>query len=137
MPEPFEEAKNKWLASMEARVRDPEKFPTAMAPWDEQVYFQAVRETTYVTVITGTQQVAQADSMRVGIVFSLGGTDPCRLSTNPTITLSSGITLSQGVNPFVVLQKDLGNLCQIEWYALLSGMSRLTVVEIRLREFPS
>lgn len=137
MAEPFTEAKERWIASMEARVRDRSNPPSAMAPWDEMAFFQPVKTSSFSSNPGVIQQVATSNSARVGLIFANPSSVTVRLTVTPNVAGLFLIDLPTLAMPWVILQKDLGILCQSEWFASVPLMGNLTVYEILLKEFNS
>jgi hypothetical protein len=131
------DATRRWLAGQDARVKRYSRGslpPKVMAPWDENAYFQAVRETT--SVGGALQQLATADPMRVAIIFSLAGGAAAVIATSRDLAGSSGIALGSNSPIFAITQQQYGNLCQSEWWAVPGPGITISIFEVRLRDWP-
>jgi hypothetical protein len=131
------EATRRWLAGQQTSKRDGrgQLPPRTMAPWDENAYFQAIQE-TFFTGVAGTHQLAQADPMRVALIFSLNTGATALITTQPGNVTFAGILLNSTQSTLVITQRDFGNLCQSDWWTALGPGINITVIEVRLREWP-
>lgn len=106
-----------------------------LAPWEEIGYFQLPN--VIVTPLTGPvgwTQIAPNSPNRVSLTISSTGST--RLSTDNTIATGAGIAITNTMAPYVVREKDDGNLCTSAWYAVNGGAGTVTVIEVILREWP-
>lgn len=107
-----------------------------LSPWDQAPFFQPIRETTY-TNLTAVTSVALADPQRIALIFSNALGSQINVSTHRSVSNASGIPVLGGVNPIVLLHKDLGPLVQAEWFAFDASLPcALTVIEVLLAKWP-
>lgn len=130
-----------WKQACKKRVCCPDG--QSLSPMDEMMWFATPTE-TYVAVASGTlTPILEANPMRVGFVVSVSlGPGDAQITTNAQNPLDgvSGLTLSATLaQPLVILQRDLGPLAQVAWYATCAGATAsafLTIIEIVLRAWP-
>lgn len=114
-----------------------------LSPMDEMLWFNSPVMNRFSSAQTNvTFQCAQANPMRVGIIFSVfsGGSfiinivDP----QNPANGTIQGITITQAMLPFMITQADWGPLVQSAWFAVSTGAipPNLAVFEITLKDWP-
>jgi len=131
----LDESARRWLASLEERQR--KKSSRQLAPWDENTWFQAIKETAIVGPAVGTAaRVLAADPMRIAVIFSPGSGLAVQVSTVSSINAASGIMVSATGSPLIITQKDFGPLCTAEWFAFQPVGASLNILEIALRDWP-
>jgi hypothetical protein len=133
------EATARWAASMRGRSQRKPYVPHKMAPWNENVYFQTPRETLLgpSSFATGSPLVP-GDLYRVALIISNQQGGPAYISTLTQTIGGVGPGLGVFVNqvPVIITQADFGNLCQVEWFITSAVNVVVSVIEVRLRDWP-
>ena len=111
-----------------------EDFST-MAPWDASQYFQASKETFVDSTLGGPGLIVGADPMRVALLFGTTSNGIVNVSTNPQCQVGQGLGVSSSV-PLILTHADVGALVQQAWYYPQMTSSKITVIEVRLKEWP-
>jgi len=113
---------------------------TNLAPWDENVYFDFVKESYFAPTNIGTFQVADANPRRVGILFANTNSTQYCVSTNPNLRSdgTQGIPVNLNQFPVAFLQKEWGIMVMQAWFAAFPVMSAnaLTVIELIMKDWP-
>jgi len=131
------EATKRWIAGQENPQRKRGKVPTAMAPWDENAYFDLPIERGFTTTGGVADSVAKANPRRVVLLFSLASASSYTVSTRSDIAgAGNGIIVNNTTLPLVITQANHGPLCQVEWFAFTAVPLLITIIEINLREWP-
>jgi hypothetical protein len=108
-----------------------------LSPWDAFAWFDTPIETNF-SLSGAAVLVAPAEPRRVALIFSMpSSTGFVTISTSSKVTASSGIGLTTQSPTLQLFQSAAGNLVQGAWYAFgMLGLS-VTVVEVRLRDWPN
>lgn len=131
-----QQAAQAWRAAMQQQ-----KKPCVMAPWQEFTYFEQPLSNVF-TITPGTDfLIAQSNPSRVGIIMSADSPSIVGVLVRPGQSIDPitpiGINLPGNGIPISFLQKDWGNMVQVEWHAFdRSNTSRVMVVEVILRDWP-
>lgn len=128
----------RWAKAMKARAQR-KPFPNrALSPWEENTWFEVPIENSFTgDNTTNAFKIVNYNPRRVALTFSNRGPQTMLVSTSNSGT-TQGFILNPTVNPFPILQKDFGNLVQVEWFAYGLGVGAwgMTVLEVILREWP-
>jgi hypothetical protein len=89
------------------------------------------------TMLGGVVQLAPADPMRVAIMFDTFASGGFSLGPTSGVTITTGINISSGRPLVVWLHRDVGPLVQGEWWGIASGSVTVTIVEVKLIDWPT
>lgn len=107
-----------------------------MSPWDELQYFDLPVVQVFTSSTDNKTPIAVADPQRVYLLFATGsGGGTVVIAPLPGVGIA-GIGLSPNSVPVVFRARDDPVLTQGAWYAAIGVGPSLTVIQVRLREWP-
>lgn len=117
-------------------TRKPDDTLAALPPWDAAPFFQTPKETNFPLAANG-DLLAPADPNRIGIIFASSGMTTAYVTTRAPGMAIWGVPIANNFPALTLLFRDWGSLVQQAFYCSLSfGNANITVIEVRLKEWP-
>jgi hypothetical protein len=80
-------------------------------------------EDVNVNVGTSPTKILQLDPSAVSLLVTNNGSSTVVIHTSPDVTLSRGIVIPSGWEPYVFSGTDLGPFASLEWWGIASSSS--------------
>ena len=127
----------KWMQASEDAILRPRGAPRPMSPWQENQWFQPIRETFFSNPgADAVFQIAKSDPQRVVLGFHSPSSSPVYVSTKSSVSATDGLTIQSTTLPWMIRQALEGPLANVEWFAFIPANMGILVFEVALRDWP-